>query len=83
VKKIQRAEMGTELRDGHLVGAEWIGRTSLRMNYAAWSEGLIASSFAARVWMLSSDASKRPIPQDLPACMQTLDGATERRRPPP
>ncbi|MDO9436689.1 acyl-CoA thioesterase [Hydrogenophaga sp.] len=61
----------------------WMGRTSFRMDYAVWSEGLIANAFAICIWMLSSDASKRPIPQDLRTYMQTLDGAIERVHPPP
>lgn len=62
---------------------EWLGRTSFRMNYAVWSEGLIANAFAICIWMLSSDASKRSIPQDLRSYMQALDGAIERSNPQP
>jgi acyl-CoA thioester hydrolase len=52
-----------------LVGARTtrLGRTSLRMEYAVWRDGLVAEGEAALVLVVAATGAKTPLPPDLRA----------------
>ncbi len=58
-----------------------LGRTSLRMEYAVWRDGLIARGAITAVLMISATDRKVAIPPDLRASVERLEGRTLRARP--
>lgn len=73
-------ERSLSFRSPFLVTArtKWFGTTSFQMEYAIWSDGLIARGFAIAVWLRSRDSQKFPLPDSLCAAM-AADGAQPRQ----
>ncbi|WP_020203732.1 thioesterase family protein [Cupriavidus sp. WS] len=56
----------------------WVGRTSLRMDYAVWHGGLAATAHTIVVWYRNTTRERLPVPPALIAYMEKLDGTTRR-----
>ncbi|WP_454720378.1 MULTISPECIES: acyl-CoA thioesterase [Cupriavidus] len=56
----------------------WVGRTSLRMDYAVWHDGLAATAHAIVIWYRNTTRERVPLPAQLIAYLEQLDGTTRR-----
>jgi len=56
----------------------WMGRTSLRMDYAVWRHGLVARAHAVCVWMRNSDQERIQLPNGLREYLVKIDRTVDR-----
>jgi acyl-CoA thioester hydrolase len=59
----------------------WIRRSSFRMEYAAWTDGLVGRGHATCIWYINNMKATAPLPDDLRRKIIALDGSEDRTTP--
>jgi acyl-CoA thioester hydrolase len=64
------------------VRVAWLRNTSFRMEFAAWSDGLVGRGHAICIWLRNSTGERVTLPADLRRAMVLEDNAEDVRERP-